>query len=577
MHLNRRDNAVVAALVLTLVVLGGALAIPASLPQEVVAEPTPAPSIPPPVTYREGVVGVPESITPLTARTRSERTLVGLIFSGLMRTGPDQTLQPDLAASWEMSEDGRSWTFVIRDDASWQDGTPVTAADVVYTVEALKDPDAAGAASRSWAEVTATAVDERTVRFDLMTPVGGFLAAATQPLLPAHLLADVPFTDLATSDFAHLPVGTSAFALTELDEREAVLVPVVSLGSPDAPSPGAPSVSPDSLATPVPHPTPGAAIPYVERIEVRFYPDDAGATRALADGEIDAVAGLGREAASTAGAVTGVQRVRYPTTTLSTVLLNLRPSHPELRSRQVRRALAAALDRDALVRDVLEGEGSRADALVPPTSWAFDETSAAPVAFDTAAAVKLLTDAGWTKVKGAWAAPRAKAPYELQLLSVPASANERLAATADFVRDAWTALGFRVTLVEKPAADIATALRAGTFTSAVLDIAMGVEPDLYPLLASSQVRASGSNLSGYQDATLDVLLEAARAPGDDAARTAAWKALLAGIATRQPMLPLAWQDEIVLMKGVQGVTPTLIADTGDRFWDVLAWRLAADR
>lgn len=580
MRTNRRDNAVLVGLVALLVVLGGALAIPASLPAAVVAEPTPAPSLPAPITYREGVVGTPESLTPLTARSRAERTLVGLVFGGLLRTGPDQTLEPDLAESWTASEDGKTWTFVIRDDAAWQDGTPVTAADVAYTVEALKDPEAGGASSLAWAEVTVNVLGERRVAFQLATPVGGFLAAATQPLLPAHLLADVPFAELESSDFARMPVGTSPFTLTEIDERRAVLLPSSSLASPvESPPavPTAPPASQDSLATPLPRSSPGGAVPYLERVEVWFYPDEQAAVAAMEAGDIDAVAGLDRGAASTMRAVDDVEVLRYPTTTLSTVILNLRPSHPELRNPQVRLAMLGGLDRDALVRDVLGGAGVRADALVPPTSWAFDAASAGTVAADPAAAARALADAGWTKVEGAWAAPRAIVPYPLEILSVPATANPRLAATADHVRDQWTALGFRVTLVERSAADIAADLRAGEFTAAVLDIAMGVEPDLFPLLASSQVRASGSNLSGYQDPALDTLLEAARAPGTRDARTAAWKAALAGIAARQPMLPLAWMDEIVFTRGLEGVTPTLISDTGDRYWDVLAWRLAADR
>ena len=127
------------------------------------------------------------------------------------------------------------------------------------------------------------------------------------------------------------------------------------------------------------------------------------------------------------------------------------------------------------------------------------------------------------------------------------------------------------------APDLATRLRSGDFTAAVVDIAEGLEPDLYPLLATSQVRASGSNLAGYQDPALDPLLEAARKPGTPEERTAAWKALLADLAGKQPLLPLAWNDDVMLARGLEGVTPRLIADTGDRYWDVLAWRLAADR
>jgi peptide/nickel transport system substrate-binding protein len=575
--MNRRDNAVVAVLILALVALGGSLAIPASRSDDVATGGTPTAVPVQQVTYREAVVGVPESITPLTARNRAERTLVGLVFSGLMRMGPELTLQTDLARSWEQSADGREWTFTIRDDARWHDGTPVTSADVVYTVEALKNPDSAGAMSAAWAEVTVTALDERTVRFTLATPIGGFLAAVTQPLLPAHLLRDVPFAELAGSDFARLPVGSGPYALTEIDDRGALLLPASVVAPSPELSPASPSVSPDALATPGPQATPIGLDPYLDRIEVLFYSDDAAATSAIRSGAVDAVAGLGIDHANVLAAEEGIDRLLYPKTTLSTVILNLRPSRPELRDPRVRRALLAGLDREALVTTVLGGEGVPAYALVPPTSWAYDGTAVAPILYDPAVATKLLEEAGWTKVDGAWTAPGQKKPYQLELLAIPADTNPRLAAIAGHVRDAWVDLGFDVRLVERPAADVAAGLRDGTFTAAVLDIMMGVEPDLYPLLASTQVRAAGSNLSGFQDTELDTLLEAARTPADKAARLAAWKKLLAGIASRNPMLPLAWAQESMFARGLEGVTPTLIADTGDRYWDVLAWRLAADR
>ena len=60
-------------------------------------------------------------------------------------------------------------------------------------------------------------------------------------------------------------------------------------------------------------------------------------------------------------------------------------------------------------------------------------------------------------------------------------------------------------------------------------------------------------------------------------RMTAWRELLTGLAARQPLLPIAWHSEDVLQRGVEGPTPRLIAGPGDRFWDVLAWRLAADR
>ena len=573
--MNRRDQAVVAVLVLLLVALGGVLAMPKAPAAEAEATPTPEITLPPPVTYREGVIGVPASITPVTARTRSERTLVGLIFGGLVRLGPGGGFEPDLAKSWTTDDSGTVWTFRIRDDATWQDGEPVTADDVVFTVEALKSPDAVGAMASSWAEVEVAALDELTVQLTLQTPIAGFLAATTQPLLPAHLLADVPFADLATHEFATLPVGTGPYVLAELDDERAVLVPTALLPPPVEEPATTPSLDP--LGTPAPAATPSRPVPYLERIEIHFFDDAEALAAALQSGVVDGAAGLPAGAVDALEATDHIERVAYPTTTLSAVLLNQRPVHRELRDARVRKGLLAALDRGALVSTVLGGDARRADTLVPPGSWAYDPGSAAPVTFDRKQATTLLKDAGWKLADKAWTAPRGKEPYRVEVLTVPADASPRLAATAAFVRDAWTKLGMAVDLVELPAADLVERLRAGTYTAAVVDIAMGLEPDVYPLLASSQVRASGANLSGYQDPGLDTLLEAARAVGTPEERATAWKALLAGLTERQPILPLAWSDEVMLARGLEGMTPRLIAAPGDRFWDVLAWRLAADR
>ncbi len=576
--MNRRDRTIVAVLAIVLVVIAGALALP-RVADDPEPDATPEITMPPPVVFREGVVGTAESITPVTARSRAERLLVGLVFSGLVRLGPGTSYQPDLAASWSSDAEGRTWTFKLRDDAVWHDGEPVTAEDVVFTVDARKSPDAAGATAGAWADVTARAIDDKTVQLTMGTPIGGVLALAAQPLLPAHLLADLPLAELATSDFARLPVGSGPFALADIDEERAILVPasgvVPQAEEPPSTTGGPPS--PDSLATPLPAVRSGPPAPYLDQMELRFYTDEAAVAEALRGGDIDAAAGLSPPTLAELATVDGLDRHRYQTTTLSSVMLNLRPSHKELRDPKVRKALLAAIDRDGLVADVLGGNATRADSLVPPWSWAYDDESAVRVKYDKEAAAKALQDAGWTKKSGSWVAPGAKNPYGLEVLSVPESANPRLSAVAKAVRDAWRDLGFATTMVEVKASDLATRLRAGDFTAAVVDVAEGLEPDLYPLLATSQVQASGTNLAGYQDEELDPLLEAARKPGTDEERKAAWKALLAALAERRPMLPLAWNDEVMLARGLDGVTPRLIADPGDRYWDVLAWRLAADR
>jgi ABC-type transport system substrate-binding protein len=647
-----RDRAVTGLLVAVLAVAGFVIALPRVVapPGSNSGAPSEAPSATPvaPAVYREGVVGKPTSVTPVTARTRADRELVGLIFSGLVKLGPGNTIVPDLASSWKVDRSGQTWTVSIRPDAVWQDGEPVTAQDVVYTISALKDPSAAGGLAATWADVTVEAIDAKTVRFTLGAPVGGFLAALTQPLLPSHLLSGVPMSELGSGEFASSPVGSGPFSLVQLDDTHAVLVrggtalaaggapsasggsdgagpsgpgsndassaPVSSSDAPAAPSPdpssagAVASASPDAVlavaspsakpkatakpaatasARPTSAPTPtvtpaptAVADPSgrpIERIEITFYDTEDALAAAFAAGQIDGAAGLSPATTATLGASAGATVLDYPTTTLSAVLLNLRQSHPELQNPDVRKALLAAIDRKAIAGTALGGLARPADALIPPESWAYDATKVAPVAHDPALSAKLLKGAGWTKTGGKWRTPKGKAPYTIELLTVPSDVNPRLAAVADAVGQAWTALGITTTVKAIPVADIAARLKSGDFAAAVLDIGSGLEPDLYPLLDSSQVRANGSNRSGYQDPALDRLLEAARMYGPNANRKAAWSALLAGLSQRTPVLPIVWADEKAVVRGLTGATETLISHPGDRYWDVLAWRLAASR
>ena len=107
---------------------------------------------------------------------------------------------------------------------------------------------------------------------------------------------------------------------------------------------------------------------------------------------------------------------------------------------------------------------------------------------------------------------------------------------------------------------------------------VGLDPDLYPLLASSQTLTGGSNVMGVQDPALDALLAKARAPGTDAARKAAYSALQKQLATGRYLLPLAFADEVVVARDtLEGPLLRQASDPSDRFWDVLTWRLAVDR
>jgi peptide/nickel transport system substrate-binding protein len=577
--MNRLDHALIGALVVLLAIIAIGIGMPAFAPTS--AAPSPTPTLPPVPAYREGMLGGPVAVNPLAARTQVDRDLVALAFGGLVKLGPNEAMIPDLASRWTVDETGKSWTFTLRPDARWHDGEPVTAADVVFTVNVLRDPTYTGPGAGSWREVTAEAVDSRTVRFDLTTALGGFLQLATQAIAPAHLLGSVPIESLPEDSFGRTPIGSGPFVIVELDDDHAVLEPAASASLPGT-TPTQPAVVPaeptDALATPGPTKRPAIAMPQLSRLELRFFADPAAMAAAFENGELDAVSGLSTAEAADLTSTDGARSLRYPGTTLTTVILNLRPAHPELRDPTVRAALLAAIDRPGLVESVYHGLARQAESPIPPTSWAFDSTVNPPTVPDPVTAANALTKAGWTKVDDRLRPKGAKEAYSIRLVTPDHESNPVLFGVAEGIAADWQALGLGVEVVEAEPGTFLTDLQDGKFTAAVIDVSIGHDPDLYPLLAASQTQTGGLNVMGLQDATLDGLLAAARRPGTDEVRTAAYKALQTQLAAGRYILPIAFADEVVVVGDeLQGVVVQPVGDPSDRFWDVLTWRLADGR
>ena len=134
--------------------------------------------------------------------------------------------------------------------------------------------------------------------------------------------------------------------------------------------------------------------------------------------------------------------------------------------------------------------------------------------YDPAAAQMALAKAGWTNGPDGWRLPKAKSALKIELLSPDLASNPAAFRTAEIVAGDWNAIGLSVTHVPLPPGEFVSGrLATGKFSAAVGDVTIGLDPDLYPLLASSQTVTGGSNVIGLQDPALDKLLRAARGPG----------------------------------------------------------------
>lgn len=116
-------------------------------------------------TLNEGIIGTPRFINPLLSLSDADRDLTNLIYSGLMRADEKGGLMPDLAERYDISDDGLSYTFILKDGLSWPDKYPITSDDVVFTIQMAKNPILKSSQRASWEGVEVEKVDDRTVAF----------------------------------------------------------------------------------------------------------------------------------------------------------------------------------------------------------------------------------------------------------------------------------------------------------------------------------------------------------------------------------------------------------------------------
>lgn len=497
--------------------------------------------------YVEGVAGAPQRINPLFAGLNDvDESLVSLIFAGLTRLDDHGKAFPDLAETWNVSADGRTFTFRLRQGLVWQDGAPLTAEDVVFTYEVLRSPGlrTPPPLSRLLAEATITQVDSLTVSFELAQAFAPLPSYLTLGILPAHILENTAPSGLFDAPFNQQPLGAGPYRLDELNSERAVLV-----------------------ANPAFH----FGQPYIQRLELRFYRDESLLLAGLRAKEVRAAFFRSRLSESDLIALQrrrDLRLTRLPTGETAYVYLNLRK--PLFEDRRVRQALLYAIDREALIRDVLGGQALVADSPVTPGSWAHSPTLER-YAPDAEIAGLLLDEAGWRKDgRGVRLKDGSELAFTLRCTSDPLQV-----ALAQAVAQRWTELGVGVTVVPTGTTTLVRdILEPRSYEAALFVHAADADPDPYPAWHSTQTAAKAGNLALLNDDRVDRILQEARLNATTPRRAELYADFQELFAQEVPSIPL-YASTALYVQGasLRGVRAGLLDGAGDRFWQVQQWYL----
>lgn len=452
-----------------------------------------------------------------------------LLFDSLTEFLPDSTIGPKLATAWEISDDELTYTFTLDPAATFHDGTPITAHDVVFTFEAILDPATNSSTEGLETVESVTAIDDHTVSVALSTITPPFLAqGGARGIVPRHVLEG---KDIATDAFNQEPVGSGPYRLVAYTPGEGIVLEAVADHYRGAPA--------------------------IDRVEFRIVTDQNVILTQLMSGELDYGLVAPRDLAVLEGA-DAVSVAEAPTPRFFDIIPNHdRPCWQEV---EVRSAILGAIDREGIVSSILLGHGTVIDANVAPASWAYTTDGITTHPYDPDASAVALDAAGWTrKDDGIRAKDGVELAFTVTLYAYDQTLQQALLVAQQNLAD----IGVAMELETVESGVFSARRNEGDFDALARIWNPVYDPDQSGLLRTG-------NFYGYSNPEVDALCDEALATTDQAARFDTYAELQQVLSRDVPRLFLYSENELhAVASGVQG----LAAHPVNVFWNFPAWTI----
>lgn len=503
-------------------------------------------------TYKEGIIGSPRYINPVLGTSDADKDLASLVYSGLVRVGQDGTLEPDLASSWTISPDGTVYTVNLKQGLTFQDGKPLTANDVVFTVQKIQDANLNSPLQVAWNGVTASATDDHTIVFTLQKPYADFLSQLTVGILPQHIWSTIPDTNWQTTQFNTEPIGSGPYKLKHVSRSE--------IGIPQN-------------YTLIAFKKFALGRPWINRFVVVCLANQTDAYNAFESGSIDGLSMVNSaDIASVKNSHTNV--IAEPLPRVFGEFFN--PIKNSIFSdHQVITALNLALDKASIIQSVFKGYAVALNGPLPQ----FVDTNTTDYATNQALAEKILDADGW-KLNPATGIRQKLIGKQMTSLSFALSTanTPELEESAQLISDEYAQIGVHV---EVKIFEIGTlnqdVIRGRDFEALLFGQAESQDTDIYAFWDSSQKADPGLNITSYMNKNVDAWLKQAIAEPDPTKRFALYQLVSNQLAKDAPVAFLYTPDFTYLMnKRVKNVTIPPISESSDRFSLVSTWYLYTD-
>lgn len=499
--------------------------------------------------FTEGIVGTFTNVSPLYATGSVDGSVERLVFSGLFKADQNNKLVGDLAKNWQLDESGTIYTVTLKDNLKWHDGTELTSADVLYTYKMIQNPDAKSPLASSWQGIKVETPNKKTIVFTLPSILSAFPYSMTNGIVPKHLLADTPPSQLRSSPFnTRNPVGSGPFKWEAVE--------VVS-ADPDAR---------EQRIALVPNENYVGGAPKIDKFIMRSFASEERLKDALVSREVNAAAGLSTMPDELKDDV-ATKAYNVPLT--NEVMVFFKSSSDIFADPAVRRALVSGTK----VGDILVNLGR-------PVLPAYGPLLKGQIGYDPTikqqtgnidAAKQALDAAGW-KVGANGIRFKSKQPLTFMLTT---QKNPVYDTVSKNLKDQWRELGVDVKVIKLEDQELQSALVGHTYDALLYGIALGADPDVFAFWHSSQAdsrSASRLNFSEYKSPVADKALEGGRTRSEDFVRAVKYKPFLEAWQQDAPALALYQPRYLYVARdSFYGFSPTSMNSGADRFNNVEEW------
>lgn len=502
-----------------------------------------------------GIIGTPRFVNPVLATTGADLDMTALVYSGLMRKNPDATLSPDLAKSYEMSKDGLTYTFVLKDNIYFQDGKNVTVDDVIFTINKTKDSVIKSPHKVDWEGVTVTKIDDKTIQFSLKKPYPLFLENATLGILPEHVWADSPI-ELNNANVS--PIGSGPYMIKNVIKETSGVITSYELQ---------------------PFKKFILGEPYIGTMNLNFYPNEDSLVKALENNEVDEISSITPLNAD----ILKERNYEIGSSVLPRVfgLFFNQNQNQIFTDKVITKAIDQAIDKDKIIREVLFGYGVAIDNPIPPNMISYQKLEVdSNISHEEVLknVMNNLAKAGWTKgedgflVKTTTDKKKKKTITPLEFSISTGNAWE-LTKTADLIKQDLEKIGIKVDVKTFEVGNLnQSVIRPRKYDALLFGQIINHESDLFAFWHSSQRKDPGLNVAMYTNAKVDKILEDAFVTIDEQARIKKYAQFEDEIKKDMPAVFLYSPNFIyVVSNKIKGLSINHIISPEDRFSNVYSW------